>query len=79
MPDMQNLTIADLIELEDHGITLDDITAARASGRTPARMIAAVRFLQPRATNPAATWEDAINTRFVDINPEGQEEASPES
>ena len=66
MLDMQNLTIADLIELEDHGIALDDITATQASGRTPARMIAAVRFLQLRATNPAATWEDAINTRFID-------------
>ena len=46
MPDMQNLTIADLIELEDHGITLDDITATQASGRTNDRMIAVVMFLQ---------------------------------
>ena len=78
MLDFQNLTIGDLMVLEDHGVSLDDMTPDTLEGTPLVKVIAAARFLQLRATNPSATWEDALGSKFTDLQ-EMAGEASPES
>lgn len=68
--DFDRITIADLMVMEDHGVTLDALTdlADAPDGATPpAKVLAAVAYLAARAEDPAATWEDAINRPFSEI------------
>lgn len=69
--DFNNITIATLIEMEDHGVTLDQVRQAGAdfdAGRLPSvRVIAATAFLQAREATPEISWEDAVNRTLGDV------------
>lgn len=65
--DLQQLDLATLIEMENHGVTLTDLKAA---AETPsAKALAGIRFLQLRLANPDATWEDATRSKLADFTP----------
>lgn len=61
--DIQAVRIRDLIVLEDHGVTLDDLAQLEGAGKAPtARQLAAIAYLAAVADDPDVDWETATST-----------------
>lgn len=86
--DVDGITLATLIDLEDHGVAMTDITAITALDMStgqlpPARVLAGVALIAARAKDPAATWDDMLTTDLSNIvtmlgDDDGDGDDSPE-